>query len=61
TTGDVFVFTAWAPSDEPVTVSASQQVAGGVGIRAMPADGAGCDRLLIDRADGTAATVEVAR
>src|SRR5690606_21431254 len=61
TTGDVFVFAAWAQTDEPVTVSASQQVDGGIGIRAQPADGDGCDRLLVDRADGSAATVEVPR
>jgi hypothetical protein len=60
TSGDVFVFTAWAPSDEPVTVGASQQVDGGVGIRAEPA-GDGCDRLVVVRADGTTATVEVPR
>ena len=60
TTGDVFVFSAWAPSDEPVTVGASQRVDGGTGLRAEPSDG-GCDQLVVDRADGTTATVEVPR
>ena len=58
TTGDVFLFSAWAPADEPVTVGVSQRVEGGVGMRAQPGDG-GCDRLLVEHADGTATTVEV--
>ncbi len=57
-TGDVFFFSAWAPSDEPVTVGASQRVVGGVGLRAQP-DGEGCDHLVVERADGTTTTVEV--
>jgi hypothetical protein len=59
-TGDVFVFSAWAPSDEPVTVGVSQRVDGGVALRAEPSDG-GCDQLVVERVDGTTATVEVPR
>jgi hypothetical protein len=59
-TGDVFVFSAWAELDEPVTVRSSQRVAGGVGIRAAAGE-QGCDLLLVDRAAGGAATVEVPR
>jgi hypothetical protein len=43
-----------------VTVGASQRVDGGTGLRAEPSDG-GCDQLVVDRADGTTATVEVPR
>jgi hypothetical protein len=40
---------------EPVTVTSTRRVDGGIGIRAE-ADGRGCDRLLVDlRAGGTAA------
>lgn len=57
-TGDVFVFTAWARTDEPVTISSNQRVDGGVAIRAEPG-AAGCDRLLVDLAVGGTTTVEV--
>jgi hypothetical protein len=59
-TGDVFLFSAWAEMGEPVTVSSSQRVDGGVGIRAEPR-ARGCDRLLVDLGAGGAATVEVPR
>jgi hypothetical protein len=56
--GDVFVFSAWADQGEPVTVSSTRRVDGGVGIRAEPGDQA-CDRLVIDLAGGGSAPVEV--
>ena len=56
-TGDVFVFSAWAESDEPMTVTATRRVDGGVAIRAVP-DEQGCDRLMVDLAGGATA-VEV--
>ncbi|HET6953054.1 MAG TPA: hypothetical protein VFI47_21920 [Acidimicrobiales bacterium] len=58
-TGDVFVFSGWAPPGEPVTVTASERVEGGVAIRAEPGD-PGCDRLQVDLAGGATATVAVA-
>jgi hypothetical protein len=57
-TGDVFLFADWAEVAAPVTVRATRQVAGGVGIRAE-ADADGCDRLLVDLPDGTSTRVEV--
>jgi hypothetical protein len=58
--GDVFVFAAWADEDEPVTVSSTRRVERGVGIRAEPGE-QGCDRLVVDLAGGGSATVEVSR
>src|SRR5690606_29281617 len=46
-TGEMFFFSDWAGQGEPLTVGASRQVAGAVGIRADP-DGDGCDRLVVD-------------
>jgi hypothetical protein len=57
-TGDVFVFAGWAPEGEPVTVTSSRRIEGGVAIRAE-AGAPGCDRLLVDVGDGGAMTVEV--
>jgi hypothetical protein len=54
----VFVFSAWADEGEPVTVSSTRRVDGGVGIRAEPGDPA-CERLVVDLAGGGSATVEV--
>ncbi|HET6772900.1 MAG TPA: hypothetical protein VFH36_06305 [Acidimicrobiales bacterium] len=59
-TGDVFVFSAWADAGEPVTVSSTQRVDGGVGIRAEAGDRR-CDRLVVDLARGGSAIVEVGR
>jgi len=56
--GDVFVFSAWADEGEPVTVSSTRRVDGGVGIRAEPGDQA-CERLIVDLAGGGSATVEL--
>jgi hypothetical protein len=57
-TGDVFVFAGWAPEGEPVTVTSSRRVEGGVAIRAE-AGAPGCDRLLVDVGAGGSTTVEV--
>ena len=59
-TGDVFVFSAWAPADEPVTVASTRRVDGGVGLRAEAA-GDGCDRLVVDLAAGGTTPIEVPR
>ncbi len=59
-TGDVFVFSAWAPEDEPVTVASTRRVHGGVGLRAEAA-GDGCDRLVVDMAAGGTTPIEVPR
>jgi hypothetical protein len=59
-TGDVFVFSAWAPEDEPVTVASTRRVDGGVGLRAEAA-GDGCDHLVVDLAAGGTAPIEDAR
>ena len=59
--GDVFVFGTWAELDQPVTVSAVDQVMGGAAIRAQPV-GEGeqpCDRLVVDLASGGTTTVAV--
>ncbi len=58
-TGDVFVFAAWAAAGEPVTVTSTRRVDGGIGIRAET-DSRGCDRLLVDLRAGGAAAVETA-
>jgi hypothetical protein len=59
-TGDVFVFSAWAPQDEPVTVASTRRVDSGVGLRAEAA-GDGCDRLVVDLAAGGTTPIEVPR
>lgn len=59
-TGDVFVFSAWAPENEPVTVASTRRVDGGVGLRAE-ATGDGCDRLVVDLAAGGTTPIEVPR
>jgi hypothetical protein len=59
--GDVFVFATWAELDQPVTVSAVDQVVGGAAVRAEPV-GEGepaCDRLLVDLAGGGSTVVAV--
>ncbi len=58
--GDVFLFTAWAALDQPVTVTPADRVAGGATIRAE-ATGSGprCDRLVVDTAAGASTTVAV--
>jgi hypothetical protein len=59
-TGDVFVFPSWADPGEPVSVDASQRVAGAIGIRAHPSTG-GCDDIVVDLPGGLTQTVEVPR
>ena len=58
--GDVFLFTAWAVLDQPVTVTPADRVTGGAAIRAE-ADGSEppCDRLVVDTAAGGSTTVAV--
>jgi hypothetical protein len=56
-TGDVFVFSAWADAGEPLTVSATERVDGGVGIRTAAGE-QGCQRVVVDLAGGGSTTVE---
>jgi hypothetical protein len=58
-TGDVFVFAAWAEVDEPVTVPPVRRVPGASGIRSEAAYG-GCDRLVVEITGGGRTLVEVA-
>jgi hypothetical protein len=59
-TGDVFVFAAWAPDADPVTVTPARSVPGGVGLRVEAGDG-GCDALVVEAADGASTVVAEAR
>ena len=59
--GDVFVFGTWAELDQPVTVSAVDQVEGGAAIRSEPGGEVEppCDRLVVDLAGGGSTAVAV--
>ena len=57
-TGDVFVFPAWAEAGDPVSVRPITRIAGATGIRATPARD-GCDGLVVDLQAGGSRTVEV--
>jgi hypothetical protein len=57
-TGDVFVFPAWAETGDPVSVRPTTRIAGATGIRATSARD-GCDGLVVDLQAGGSRTVEV--
>jgi hypothetical protein len=61
TTGDVFVFSGWAPAGQSLTEEAVTRVAGGVALTADPLPGgsATCDQLSVELATGGRYVVEV--
>lgn len=59
-TGDVFVFSGWSSSGEPVTVAPTRSVPGGTDLRVDEAAG-GCDSLVVEVAGGRETVVAEAR
>lgn len=59
-TGEVFAFDGWPAGDEELVARLLGTVAGARGLRALDADGDGCDDLEVERPDGPPVVVEVA-
>jgi hypothetical protein len=59
-TGDVFVFAGWSGAGEPVTVTPTRSVPGGVGLRVDSTSGR-CDSLVVEAAGGAGIVVDEAQ